>query len=564
MAIREPYEFPQDPATHPAGEMAISVADPITAGPPDSTFYLARRFDFSEGNYTFIVNADDGATVWIGTSQLNSRMIASGVIGTPITAYLNIPQDSYRVDVILQNMTAVESPCYFDMVIMRGDEVVYASSKAGWLLDDAPISDQDLPPGADYRFKLPVFSLLPNWQNGILERLTWQTNVLGSETDAEQRRSVRRNARRTFEVSFGPRPQWHKERNRLDTFFAGIGPAQFMMPLWHESVKMIDGLDMEASGVTFPDGELGLREFRTGDLVFVCDTDPDDYDILQVGEMETNRFSWAFPPPRSWPKGTRIYPMRVATTTTQVPKMSNITDEVSTATVLFDQYEPYTVPASWGASVSGSPLFHFRPHRAQTIDVDYNRLNYTLDNFSGVPATIDHGRFTTTQVSFQIRLFDRSRAYSFRQFLQAARGQSKHFYMPTFMNDVQIIGDVPPDTEQLMIEPQGYAKYMLRPQPLRLQLAFIFKDATPTVYRLITGVEEIYRTDSNPPIVIAELLTLDSPLPAIELKQLKRVSFIVETRFAQDSFEIYHRTNQQRAIETSLVFRQAQNPRVMP
>jgi hypothetical protein len=95
-------------------------------------------------------------------------MVASAVLNTPNTAYINIPQGAYRIDVILQNIPADPTPCYFAMVIMLGNEVVYSSAKEGWILDDATINDSDIPPGEDYRYKLPVFSVLRR-ERGIID-----------------------------------------------------------------------------------------------------------------------------------------------------------------------------------------------------------------------------------------------------------------------------------------------------------------------------------------------------------------------------------------------------------
>lgn len=545
------------------GQKLVSVADPIGTAPGNATYYLARRFDFAQGDYTFEFTADDALTLWLGTSQLNSRMIGSVGISEVGRSFQNVPQGSYRLDVILQNLPADPTPCVFTLVIKLGNEVVYASAKEGWLLDDVPISDDDLPPPADYRLSLPVFSVLPNWKNGVLERLAWQTDVMESETDAEQRRSVRRNARRTFDASF---LRQRHQRDRLDTFFVGLGPAEFMLPLWHEAVKLIDGLDMEGAGVFFADGQFVMREFRKGDLVFVNGGDPDDYDILQVGDTEQNRFSWASPPPRSWPPGTRIYPMRVARMGDQVPTMQNVTDTVSTATARFECVEPYTVEPSWGGNLGGQPLFRFIPDRAQTIDVSYNRRNYTLDNDSGVPITLDHGKYTATQLQMRLSLFGRADAYAFRQFLQAARGMARHFFMATHMQDVEPLGDIPAGSIDLLIRNQGFWQYMLRPQPIRVQLAFILRSGAQTLYRTITNVTPVYRTDpdgslATPLVVVSELLTLDSELPQLALDDLRRVSFVAETRFAQDTFELLHATNSQAHVSTSLVFRQAMNPR---
>lgn len=563
MAIRSPYDFPQDPATHPDGEKIVSVADPIGSAPGNHTYYLARRFNFAEGNYTIALTADDAATVWIGTTQLNLHVIASPTLEKPATAYINIPQGEYRIDVILTNLPAAPSPCYFTMIIKRGEELIYASDKDGWLLDDTQISDDDLPPPDDYRFKLPMFTVLPNWKNGVRERLSWLTDVMDSETSAEQRRSVRRNARREFEADFLRKGA---NRNRLDDFMVGIGPAEFMMPLWHEAVRMEDGISMEALGVSFPDGELRFREFRQGDLVFVNANDPTDYDILQVGDVEENRFSWAFPPPRPWPIGTRIYPMRQARMLVN-PVMSNITDQVSTATIQFTLSEPYKIDAAWGGSIEGNPYFRFNVDRADPIGVNFGRKNFSLDNGSGPQVVIDHGRFTWSLMSTKVRLFTRANAYAFRQFLQSARGRAVHFFAPTFMQDVYLAGDVPEGAEEIVIQGQGFYEYMLRPQPIRLMLAFQFSNGSPTIYATITNVSPIYATDpdgslSTPLRVVNELLSLDTVLPEIQAKSLHRISFVAETRFDQDAFELFHPTNQQAVVDCALVLRQAFNQRI--
>jgi hypothetical protein len=563
MAIRNAFDYELTPPGA-NGEKQVAPTDPIDATLGDHTYYFSRRFHFSDGNYTIHLAADDAATLWIGTSQLNSRIVMSVQLSAAGVTSLNIPQGDYRLDVLLQNLPA-GTPSYFIMTIMRGDKLIYASTKDGWLVDDVPIADDDLPPPDDYRFTLPVFSVLPNWKDGVTERLTWVTDVMPSETTSEQRRSVRRNARRSFEANF---LRQYSRRDRLDTFFVGVGPSEFMLPLWHEAVRMEDGISMEAAGVTFPDGELEFREFYKGDLVFVNSGNPDDYDILQVGDVDynNNRFSWAFPPPRAWPIGTRIYPMRTARLLVS-PRMSNVTDTTSMATAQFDLSQPYKIEADWGSALNGQPYFRFTPDRASTIDVEYGRRNYTIDNQSGVPVTTDHGRFTNGLVSINLRLFGRIPAVGLRKFLQAARGRSVHFYAPTFMQDVMLVDDIPADAEDIIIMPQGFFNYMLRPQPMRIQLQFSFKNGSPSVYATIANVSPIYKTDpdgsvSTPLQIAAERLTMTEPMPAIAMADLKRVSFVVETRFEQDSFELHHHTNQQAAVDVALVLRQALNPRV--
>lgn len=567
MTLRTPYEFDQDPVTHPLGEKILSVADPIGSALGARTYYLARRFAFDGGDYTFIVTADDAATIWLGTSQLTSRLILSATLGTPGQVTVNVPAGQYRLDVFLQNLPVDPTPCIFTLIIKRGTEVIYTSAKEGWLLDDAQISDDDLPASEDYRLSLPVFTTMPNWQGGILERLSWLTDVLSSETDAEQRRSVRRSPRRSFEAQF-LRGSMHdsSSRDRLDTFFAGVGPGLFLVPIWHEQVVMEEGIDMGAAGVVFVDGEFKMREYRKGDLVLVNDGNPDNYDLLQVGDVEENRFSWAFPPPRRWPMGTRIYPLRVARFGTQAPRLLNVSDRVSRAAALFEFVEPYTITPSFGGVVGGEPLFRFSVDRATTMDATYDRKTYTMDNEAGIPIITDTGRDTAITMQVKLRIFGRGNAFALRQFLAAARGRNKKFMCPSFMQDVMLDGAVADGTTELLIRPQGFTSSMRAPQSTRTMLAFSFDNGSQTLYRTVTSVYERYKRNPNgqvafPKQVIGEVLVLDSPLPAIEPLDLKRISFVSETRLDQDVVEIQHNTNQQRVTDVTLMLRQAINKR---
>lgn len=561
MTIRSAFDF--DPPG-PNGEKLVSVADPADSAEGDKSYYMTRLFTFAEGIYQFDVTADDAATVWIGTGDLNTRMVASAVFGVPSQSKAYIAAGNYRVDLILENLAVVPNPCAFTLVISdESGNVVYASSKDDWLLDDAPINDADLPAASDARLRLPVFTLLPNWADGVTERLSFLTDVLSSESDAEQRRSVRRHPRRGFEASF---LRQRAQRDRLDAFFVGVGMSQFLLPIWIEQVKMYEGIDIGATGVFFPDGDFQMREFRAGDLVFVNAGDPDDYDILKIGDIEENRFSWAVPPQRSWPRGTRIYPLRVAHLT-QNPKIGNVTDTVATAQVLFDLVDPDERPPSWGATQNGEPYFNFKPNRAQVIDTEYKRKSYTLDNQSGPTRVTDTGRYSATISKVNMTLFGRSAVYAFRQFIAAARGRAVHFQSPTFMHDIELTDDILNGTTDLFIKPQGYTAYMARPQPTRLTLAFQFDSGENTLYRYIDACQEVYRLDAFgevalPLVVVAEVLTLSEALPEIKRDELKRISFAAETRFDQDQFELHHVTNGMRAVTTTVVLRQAQNPRI--
>lgn len=51
---------------------------------------------------------------------------------------------------------------------------------------------------------LPVWTISPDWSDGITETLEWLTGLLASPIGAEQRFGLRLTPRRSFEMTFKP------------------------------------------------------------------------------------------------------------------------------------------------------------------------------------------------------------------------------------------------------------------------------------------------------------------------------------------------------------------------
>lgn len=558
---RTPFEFdfegagiPALAAEFPEGTKVLSVADPIDGGAGDTDFYFSRRLNCPAGNYSIKLVVDDSATVWAGPSMLSTRMVASGSIGPATSTDFYLPAGICRFDLIVHNGSG---PCYIAFSLLRNGEPFYTTEAPGWVVATAPISDEDVPLTEDPRLSLPVFSVLPNWKDGIVERLSWLTDVMTSETGAEQRRAVRRHPRRSLEASF---LRQRAQRARLDMFFVGVGEYECLVPLWHEQVKMLDGITAGASGVAFSTNSTHMREFRTGDLVLVNDGNPDDYMLLEVGEVEPSRFGWKESPGRSWPIGTRIYPLREARIR-DAPQLSSHTESVGSVQVRFELSKPDARVPSWG-NTGGNPTFGFRPSRKQSLTLSYSRKSFELDNSAGQVQVTDPGDAGAVMTRFGLTLFGRSATYAFRQFIAAARGRACHFYCPTFQADLEALEDIDGLTPTLQVRNVGLSQYMSRPQPVRLMIALQYRDGdVDTIYRTITQAAPLVLGEQAMHAA-AEILYLNEALPPTRLSEIKRISFVSESRFEQDTFELHHVTNGSKAVEASVVIRQNYNTRV--
>lgn len=493
MAIAPIYGFPASALPLPPGltdnEQILSVANPPTSAPGATTYYVSRRMKFDGGVYQIKALVDDAATWWIGTSLTSTRMVFSNTLTQGVvTGDFYVAPGTQRVDIILQNLSPGASPCFAIFSLWRDGRLVYASAPDGWVFDTAPIPDEDLPQIEDARLSMPVWSILPNWKNGITERLSWQTDLMESETGVEQRRAVRVHPRRSIEASF---LRQGAQRSRMDVFFAGVGQYELLVPLWHEQVKMTQGITIGATGVAFGSASTQYREFRTGDLVFVNAGDPDDYELLMVAEVEPARFGWATLPTRAWPPGTRVFPCRVARII-DPPQLANRSDRVGIAQVRFELTMPDVWAPSWGDYIGDVPMFQFRPDRKQDIQLDYTRKSFLLDNSAGVIQVTDWSGEPKIGMKMGFTFFGRDRVTAFRRMLAAARGRAVEFYTPTFTHDIVPRADIDGSTPYLEAQPMGYTETMTRPQPTRLIIMVEPADGSAPIYRNIVNVEPVF------------------------------------------------------------------------
>lgn len=530
----------------PDGEMFLHIELDFEQGRPQTRWYLSRLMQFDGGAYTIKAIVDDAASWWIGRRSNESQMVMAHTLNQGVISKdVFIPAGIQRLDILIENLAASPTPTYVAFSIWQSGRLIYASDPEGWLADYAPIPDEALAGLGDPRRGLPVFSVLPNWKNGVTERLSWSTDVMQSESGAEQRRALRPHPRRSFEATFLRKGV---TRSIMDNFFVAVGRNEFMLPLWHEAVRMTQGITTDAIGVSF-DGTapMSAREFRKGDLVFVNNGDPKIYDILEVGDVAATRFDWKEPPLRNWPKGTRIYPMRQARII-DLPQMFNVTDQVARVQVRFDLTEPDKRTPSWGAEFEGQGVFTFYPNRVEPVQFTYDRLTYTLDNDSSAIGITDPGRETQIDANAVFMLRGRAAVVNLRNFLAAARGQAVGFYMMTYTDDIELSADVSSANAWIDVRDSSYSEYMEFQQPVRLMVG-VWTYERGWIIRVITGADP-------------GRLHLNSPLPSLQRYEIRRICFVTPARFAQDSVELQHVTAESSVVTTRLMFRQIFNKRL--
>lgn len=256
----------------PSDEVAAQFTDGETAVASDSTGiqavrYMAKWINLLGGIYTLKLWGADIVTAYIGMEGVSVRRIATA-IDSMIEADFFTHPGQQRLDVSLNTVTS-DRP-YFVLSLWQGGKLVYASSANGWVYSTTGIADADVPSASDARLILPVWTVSPNWATSVMERLSWSTQILPSETDSEQRRSLRRHPRRSMEASFlrhGPQAQ------RIDTFLSGVGRKSFLVPLWFEQLRLPTAVNMPEEPPPLP------APYWEDTFTAANDTRPDARDI---------------------------------------------------------------------------------------------------------------------------------------------------------------------------------------------------------------------------------------------------------------------------------------------
>ncbi len=524
------------------GEKALAVSATL-ASTTTGVRHLARRFVLEGGEYTLRVYCKDACSVWFGQDGISLGRIAvtapNAATYTEVTFWAN-PGDN-RLDVVLSKLGAT-GPCYVVLTLYRDGSPIYVSTASGWMFDTSPVLDVDLPSTGDARLLLPVFTLTPNWASGVIERLQWATSIAQSETDDEQRRSLRRHPRRSFEAQFLRSGLGFQ---RLKNFVAAIGRRTFLVPLFHDQYRLPAALGLSDDTIEFPSGTLLYREWFPGNLILLMRDDPEDWEIVEVATRDTasDTITLVDPPTRAWPARTWARPLREAWMPDNAQQQM-LSDRVATVGMRFELVDTErNIVNDWGYC---APLWRFDPNWADLIGLDTSTKTYDLDFTPAAPVSTHPSGQVRMLQRIGVQLKGREQVAGFRSFVGMARGSAVRFYMPSYTHDVTPGQDLTGNV--LYALKAGFTDYFNQPQQSEVLLGFEFRDGRPAVYRRVLAVT----SDGD-----FDLFSLDGALPDVPRSALRRVQWIVPSRFEHDAFELTHLVDACKVVTATVVTRSA-------
>ena len=400
---------------------------------------------------------------------------------------------------------------------------------------------------------LPVFSFRPNWREPMAERISFLSDVLTSSSGAEQRRSLRQTPRRSFEADFlltGP------ERTFFDLFVNKAGGGEVVAPLYWEVVSL--PATVTAGVTTRIDFDTTYREwaYHEGRLALIVGESALAYSVVEIASVDAGGVDLVAPPGTSWPKGSKLYPLR-RVALEQVGDLGHMTTGVAavTAELRVVGPNPWEPAASTYPVYSGLPVFTDEPNWVEDLTVEYGRDLKMLDTEIGLTYQTDPlGRALIGQ-AHRWFLNGRDKLAGFRDLIYRHRGRAGAFWLPTFKADLRLVASATSSATQIQVERAGL---ILTGCPTSGREYIVIEHKTGRIVRRITSVvlgstEEI------------EKINLDSPLGlALSPGLVRRISFVDTARFDTDDFEIMHHGGIDGLHTVSAMFRTFKNTRSEP
>ena len=372
----------------------------------------------------------------------------------------------------------------------------------------------------------------------IRETLDFLTDVLQSLDGSEQRISVRKHPRQTFDFTL---KLTESERRYFHSLIFGFQSGTFGVPVWFESKQLTS--DASAGAFTI---YLDTRwaDFRVDGLAMVW-ADEDTFDAQEIESMTDSSLTFSSALLHSYDADTAlVMPLRLALTqeSVGVNRHPMNLDEVAIKFQITDN-EANLADVSTFDLHNGLVVLDDPNTVDGTLEDNPVRLLFRLDNSTGsIRQSSDwEGAHYTTVKRFECHT--PQALWTVRQLIHALRGSQVGFYLPTFYPDLIITQTLTTGSVLMDIENIGYTGLVRQLEP-----------NTSLWILLTSGVVLIREVVSS--VVIdgtTEQLTVDTAWASdIPATSIQCVSFLRLCRIADDRVTLLHRYPGEASVEMAV------------
>lgn len=508
-------------------------------------YYGAKWTKFPAGEYTIKIIINGYGGVGLEGTTLFDNVSNGGTWTTPTYHTFSVTSNAVLKFDIWYTANATNEAAYVIYEITDEAGNLFEVSRANEFIGDViPVPVEALPPRPPYmsdaRLQLPVFLLQPNWKDGVTERLSWLTDVLPSETGAEQRRRLREQPRQSVEASFishGP------ARNFLDAFLTAVGPNECLVPLWFYEETADNKLPTATVDVF---GDFKDVPLRVNDTVLIRGPDDlFDFEVNVIRSYSDTKIELRYGLQRDYREGTTITPMRRARTELTA-EMSALTDQVGTIRLQFSVIEDPTIFEKWDAPIYGNTglrVFNTVPN-FRDVAFTYGSMAQFFDPGVGQVSMAYPGRQSQQWERLSFHLTGRAAMRKFVEMVHTMNGKWKSFHLPSQRDEFELKQDIRTNDGALRVFPSGYAMFAQQNQRGRRHI----------MIELYSGIQIFNTIISSRTMQGEEWLFLAETLPNIAKTDVRRVCYMPESRLDVDSIEFQRLTDSRGTSTVTLVF----------
>lgn len=381
--------------------------------------------------------------------------------------------------------------------------------------------------------RVVVWPFRPNWRQGVLERITYATDVQVADDDSELRSSLSGDTwRRHIEFSATLSGDQFAV---ADALLWGWQSQVYGLPVWWDVSRLVTPAQVGALTLACDTTD---REFQPGGLVILTTGDKrHGAPLSEAGEIEAvlpGELVLVRPLQNDWPAGAAVCPGVLA----RLPNrqgVGRITAGVGELSVTFaTEDEPEIAPSPPLVTYQGAEVDLRRPLRNRPVEASYTRRLGRLDAGFGPVVVDDLSGLPQVLRQHDYRLRTRAEQREFKDWLRRRRGQQVSQWEPTWQAELRPVDTIPAGGTVLPIAAIGAASYF-GGQVGRRHLLLEHRDGTQWLREVVSiGVGAV-------PDV--EHVMLDAPLGVeVAAGDWKRVCWLERVRLAGDAAEIHHQT----------------------
>lgn len=388
--------------------------------------------------------------------------------------------------------------------------------------------------------RIIAWAFAPDWADGVGEKLSWLTDVLSSETLAEQRWALRTAPRRELSA---PVYAEGRERQLLDLSLFGWGSRVWALPIWPDIQPLENAVPAESMRINC---DTQYLDFRAGGLAMLRGDDAFQVEVVEIEEVDGAGLTLKRATQQHWPAGSRLYPARTAQLIKQ-PELTRLTDRLDQCDVQFMIMEASDWPVLDSLPLyRGRPVLDVRPDESEDLTRQFERLLVTLDSRQSLPLVTDFPARAMPVTEWRWTDMGRAARAWYRSLLYTLAGQYRSLWIPTHADDLTVVATITDASLAIDIANVGYSRFGQQRAgrcDVRLELY-----TGQVFYRRITGSSEL---DGD-----VERLAIDTALGiTVEPSDVMQLSWMVMSRSVADTAEIEHSTDSEGVASGGVVFK---------